>query len=469
MRFLFVLIATAILQLPAAAQVTPFAGDWQGKLANTELRLVFHFTETGGVLSATMDSPDQNMKGLKCDAVTVNGDTITVKLNSAAASYTGVLSADKKTIAGKWSQRGAAAGLDLAKGVTEALRPQTPRPPFAYVSEDVEYDNKDKSIHFGGTFTKPKGTGKFPAVIIISGSGTQDRNGTLFDHQPYFVLADHLTKNGIAVLRVDDRGAGKTTLGKDTFQVTSADFANDVEAGIAFLKSRADVDFKKIGLIGHSEGGMIAPMVAVRNPSVVFIVLLAGPGQTGEAIWKYQMRNSFVQPNLTAAHKKLADSLVDQMNDAFKHSTNLPTIQQEMTATYKSWKQNVSDSLEKTLFKAPIGLSFYQLANNSKNALHWLHYFINYDPAPVLQQVKCPVLAINGEADVQVVAENNLAGIERALKKGGNKNYTIKAFPQLNHLFQTTTHPGQSYGAIEETFAPAALDFITQWIRQQTK
>lgn len=272
---------------------------------------------------------------------------------------------------------------------------------------------------------------------------------------------------GIAVLRVDDRGAGKTTLGKNFTKLTSADFANDVETSMRYLQTRKDV--ATVGLIGHSEGGMIAPMVAARNSKVSFIILLAGPGQIGEAIWKYQMRRAFVKNNISKTNKQIADNLVNTMNDAFLHSSNYDTVVNEMKTTYTAWKENVNDSLQQAILKINGVADFIGLAKQYRSALAWLHYFLNYNPAINLKAVKCPILAINGESDIQVLCKENLSAIKKVLKKSDNKNYTIKSFPNLNHLFQTCTTKEQPYDEIEETFAPVALSYICDWIKETIK
>jgi pimeloyl-ACP methyl ester carboxylesterase len=324
-------------------------------------------------------------------------------------------------------------------------------------------------VHFGATLTKPGGSGPFPAVIIISGSGAQDRDGSMFGHKPYAVLADFLTRNGIAVLRVDDRGIGKTSLGKDFKKLTSADFAEDVETGMAYLQSRSDVSKKKIGLVGHSEGGMIAPMVAAKNKDVAFIVLLAGPGQKGADIWNFQMQRAFERPGLTGKDKQLADDLVNTVFEIHQYADDPATVQQGIKTAYDRWKKNVPDSTEKRLLVSPGSDAFLKFSNSLNNGLSWLRYFLNYDPTVNLSKIKIPVLAVNGEDDIQISANENLTAIEAALKKGGNKKYTIKTFPHLNHLFQTTTSKEQAYGSIEETFSPEALNFISQWIMKQVQ
>ena len=467
MKLLTLLLLTIIHGFNATAQ-NSFAGDWEGKIGN--IRLIFHLTEKEGKLTATLDSPDQGATGLACDEVTTKEDSINITLSIAHASYSGLLGADKKNISGTWKQGGQSIALDLSKGasiVSEVVRWQTPKPPFPYRSEEVTYDNKDKSVHYGGTLSTPNGAGPFPAVVIISGSGTQDRDGTMFGHKSYAVLADYLTRQGIAVLRVDDRGIGKSSLGKNPEKLTSVDFAADVATSFAFLQNRPGLNKKRIGLIGHSEGGMIAPIVASKNKSVAFIVLLAGPGQKGDAIWKYQMQQAFERPNLSSADKLLADQLVNAVNDAYKHSDNMDTIQSEIKTTYTQWKKNVPDSVENKLLLTRGPVDFLKFSNSLRNGLSWLKYFMNYDPAILLAQIKIPVLAINGEQDIQVLAKENLAAIDAALKKGNNKKYTIKAFPNLNHLFQTTTDKERPYNSIDETFSPIALAYIAQWIKAQ--
>ena len=207
---------------------------------------------------------------------------------------------------------------EKAEQAKDPVRPQTPKPPFSYVSDSVEYDNADKSLHYGATFTRPKGEGKYPAVIIISGSGTQDRDGTIFGHKVYWVLADYLTKNGIAVLRVDDRGAGKSSLGKDINSATSLDFSHDVEASLNYLETRPDVDKKHLGLIGHSEGGIIAPMVAARRKDVSFIVLWGAPAvggvKTMAAQISYSLKKSGIDSTAANAFKGLSEHVFESVS-----------------------------------------------------------------------------------------------------------------------------------------------------------
>ena len=330
------------------------------------------------------------------------------------------------------------------------------------------YKNADSSLQYGATFTKPAQGSNFPTVIIISGSGTQDRDGTMFGHKTYAVLADLLTKQGIAVLRVDDRGAGKSSLGPNPSKITSVDFAGDVNNSIQYLLSRSDVDKKKIGLIGHSEGGMIAPMVAVNNKQVAFIVLLAGPGQKGLEIWNFQMKRSFESVNLSASDKALADSLIINMNAPFTKYTDFSKVESEMKLAYANWKRLVSDDLEKKLFFISPQAGMLAMAKQFQGGLEWLNYFLNYQPSTNLEKLKIPVLALNGTFDIQVTSDENLSAIEAALKKGKNKKYEVHALPNLNHLFQTAKTKVQTYDTIDETFSPEAANLVGAWILKTT-
>jgi pimeloyl-ACP methyl ester carboxylesterase len=463
--------------LSATAQ--GIAGSWQGKLnaGGTEVRLVFNFSKTGELYSATFDSPDQKVFGLAVDKITVIKDSIIAEMAILPGGYTGKWDGADK-ITGIFTQRRSSTPLDLVRlsEVQKVLppvlkpKPQTPKPPYPYLSENVVYDNMDHTMHFGATLTKPTGSGKFPAVVIITGSGSQDRDGTIGSHKIYAVLADYLTRNGIAVLRVDDRGMGGSSAG-DLDKATSAEFAKDVETGINYLLARTDIDSRKIGLIGHSEGGMIAPMVAARRKDLAFIVLLAGPGIPCEEIWDYQMGRSFIMPGLNEKDHQKAASLVHNAFGAMKRSVDYDTITANMHAAYSNWKKDVPDSMETRLLMVKGDKGFINWATQTKQAraFYWMNYFLNYNPAVNLQKVKCPVLALNGENDIQILCKENLAGITAALEKGNNKQSEIKALPGLNHLFQSCKSPLDNYELLEETFSPTAMQVISDWIHARTK
>ncbi|MFZ1083075.1 MAG: alpha/beta fold hydrolase, partial [Candidatus Kryptoniota bacterium] len=263
---------------------TSIVGSWQGTLVagGAKLRIVFHVAKTdSGKLVSTLDSPDQGANGIPVSSTTVNVDSVTLTVASIGGSYVGRISGDKSSIEGKWNQNGLSFDLPLNRTTTEVKfnRPQEPKPPFPYKSEEVSFENETTGMKYAGTLTLPDSGGPFPAVILITGSGAHNRNEEVFGHKPFLVIADYLTRRGIAVLRVDDRGIGGSTGKKSA--VTSADHAKDVIAEIEFLKSRCDIDPNKIGLIGHSEGGIIAPLVASQSKDVAFIVMLAGPGLAG--------------------------------------------------------------------------------------------------------------------------------------------------------------------------------------------
>lgn len=472
---------STLIFLSLAAFCQPITGNWEGKLSaqGTEIPLVFHISkDSSGKLSATFDSPDQKAFNLHCSGVSLQNDSVFIIMKVLSGRYTGKLSDDKKQITGTWFQGGGSAPLTIHKTsdevkIKEVKRPQTPRPPFPYKSEDVEYDNADKTVHFGGTFTVPlpdSGVDYFrapiyPTVLLITGSGKQDRDETIFDHKAFAIIADFLTRNGIAVLRVDDRDMGKTTGNFNTS--TSADFANDVEAGLDYLKTRKDVDINFIGLLGHSEGGMIAPIVASRRPDVKFIVLLAGPGVKIIDLMEQQSKD--VASN--GLSKKELDAfgvIYKQLATTITNETNTEKAYEKAVEVFKVWQNENSKSLvrnttavtdEKTL-NAFIRKFVMQLSTP------WFRYFMKFDPADYLTKVKCPVLALNGEKDVQVASRPNLSAIDSALKKANNPNFKTLEILNVNHLFQHCKKcTVDEYEKLEESFAPEVLIIIRDWIK----
>lgn len=450
-------------------------GSWKGNInaGGNLLPLVFHLTQSNQQWLTKFDSPAQNALGIPTGSTRVNNDSIFITIPVISGGYKGKWNG-KDQIEGVFEQGNFKAPLVLSR-TTETVkvvtpkpinRPQTPKAPFDYTTEELSFTNADQSVQFGATLTVPKNKTNFPTVVLISGSGSQDRDGTLYDHKIYWVLADHLTKAGIGVLRVDDRGAGKTSLGPNPNQLTSKDFANDVEAAVNFLFTRKDINPKKIGLIGHSEGGAIAPMVAAQNKQIAFICLLAGPGIPGYEIWNYQMRRNFIQENLANNEYIIAANLVNEMNNHFRYSTQADSIKASMQNTYTKWKQAHPLVDESKLFTAKGIDPYIGLVNQFKPALAWLQFFMNYDPVDNLSKLKIPVLALNGSADIQVTAEENINGIKQALTKGKNKKFEATILPNLNHLFQTCTSPSQPYGDIEESFSPTALWLISNWINK---
>ncbi|GHM99048.1 alpha/beta hydrolase [Cytophagales bacterium WSM2-2] len=472
MKKLLILLLTVVNYSVAQNKI---AGDWEGKLALTggiNLRIIFHITDTDGQLSAKMDSPDQGVNGLACDKAELNNETLVIGLSRAGVVYEGTVSKDMNSITGTWRQGNASLNLDFLRkevNAKEEVKPQTPLPPFSYASEDIEYDNETKTIHYGATLTYPKTGGNFPAVILITGSGLQDRDETIGLHKPFAVIADHLTKNGFAVLRVDDRGKGKTT--GDVKNATTADFANDLEVAIQQLKSRKEINSKKIGLIGHSEGGMIAPLVASRNKSVAFIVLLAGPGipipellaEQSEAMMKIAGVNGEA---LSAYHDMYKKEIV-----AIPNATTKEAAVQSAVSIFRTWQKATPKEIVVKTTTVTDSTSTSAFINNLVNQFYspWFRYFLLFDPQPILQKLTCPVLALNGEKDVQVLAKSNLAGIKSALQKS-KSTFEVRELPGLNHLFQTcsTCAPSEYFG-LQETFSPTALDAITDWLKKTVK
>jgi hypothetical protein len=437
-------------------------GSWLGKLSvNTiELRLVFNIKlNEKDSLIATADSPDQGAKNIPLGHVILKNEKLTIQAPLLLAEYNGTFT-DDTTIIGTWTQRGGNYPLNIKKlkTVFALNRPQEPKPPFPYVSDDVTFTNSKFNIKLAGTITMPKGDGPFPVAIMITGSGPQNRNEELLGHKPFLVISDWLARNGIAVLRFDDRGVGKSQ--GSQLNATSADFGTDVEAAFSFLKSYPKINPKAIGLIGHSEGGLIAPIVALSNPDIAFIVSLAGPGVTGQQIVIRQSQDigrlSGVSEDQlkesTETNKKLY-AVLRKEKDNKKAEVKIMALYKDILEKEKTPKEAAEKAVNQ--LKATFGAPTYT----------WFRYFLFTDPSLYWKKVKCPVLALDGEKDLQVAASENLPAIEKALKSSGNNSVKTVLLPGLNHLFQHCVKGLPSeYGNIEETFSPEALKIISDWI-----
>jgi uncharacterized protein len=439
-------------------------GEWNGSLSvqGMKLRLVFHISATESGYSGTMDSPDQGAKGIPVTTVSFENPILKITLTNLRIEYVGELR--NGVITGHFNQAGMSFPLELSREKVEVLRPQEPKEPFPYSSEEVTFENKTAGIKLAGTLTFPDKGRKFPAVVLITGSGAQNRNEELLGHKPFLVLSDYLTRNGIAVLRFDDRGSFASQ--GDFKNATTDDFATDVESAVNYLLTRKEIDKRKIGLIGHSEGGIIAPIVAAKMKKVGFIVLLAGTSVRGDQLLLKQqkliMRASGVNDD---SIQKI--SLINKgLYDIVLHSKDTAALAVELS------EYLVDQSAQKALAGKPKGMSDQQYIGIAISQITnpWMLNFIRYDPAPVLEKVKCPVLALNGEKDLQVSSSENLEGIQRGLTKGGNKKVTIREFPGLNHLFQEckTGLPAE-YSAIEQTMSPVVLEEIASWIVKVTR
>jgi pimeloyl-ACP methyl ester carboxylesterase len=439
--------------VPAPAKsASDIAGTWLGAIDTgaLKLRVAFNISGADDALTATMDSLDQGVRGFPMTSAKRQGFTLTLEVARLAGAYKGNIAPDLQTISGTWTQGGASFPLllkrvkDLAE--VQPRRPQMPSKPYPYKEEDVSYDNASAKVTLAATLTIPEGKGPFPAVLLITGSGPQDRDESLMGHKPFLVLADYLTRKGIAVLRADDRGVGKST---GTFATsTTADFATDAEAGVAYLASRTEVDKRRIGLIGHSEGGVIAPMVAARNPQVAFIVLLAGTGVPGDQLL-------IAQVSAIAAAAGAAPEQVAAAADKERELLEMVKAEPDNAALAERMAGKATEAQVSIQIKAV--------------TTPWFRYFLTYDPATALRKVSCPVLALNGEKDTQVPPQQNLPAIRKALSEGGDKHFETVMLPGLNHLFQTArTGALSEYGTIEETMSPVALEKIATWILAQS-
>jgi len=437
------------------------AGDWGGLLMG-QLHIIVHVKKDDqDQYSATLESPDQGTFVLPADTVTAAPDHLAFAITRINGSYDGQWDETKQAWVGTWTQ-GQAMPLELKRLVdgkvvsAEPKRPQEeaitagPRP---YTVSEVAFDSM-AGVKLAGTFSVPEGKGPFPAVVLIAGSGPQTRVENVFGHKVFLVLADALNRAGIAVLRYDKRGIGQST--GDYATATTTDFTTDAIAAVNWLKARPEVDKAHVGLIGHSEGGLIAPAVAVSDPSVGFIVLMAGPGLPGDQILLLQqaaIARAAGQPEAAIATAEKINKAAFDMIKSAKSLDDAKTKAAAMAADLIASRQ---------MTQAQADAAFARVATP------WFYEFIRSDPRPMLEKIKVPVLAINGALDTQVSPKEDLAAIREALKN--NPDTTVTELPGLNHLFQTaTTGAPSEYEGIEETMAPIALKTITGWVVAHTR
>ncbi|MGY3215473.1 alpha/beta hydrolase family protein [Mucilaginibacter sp. HD30] len=459
---------TLILMLLAAAfnlKAQDVTGDWYGaiKVAGAKLNLVFHINKSGDGYSTVMDSPDQGAKGLATDKTTVNNNAITIEANKFGIKFTGTYKPNSSIINGTFTQGALNTELILTHTTPkeQGKRPQDPTT-FPYKQEEVTIPNTKTGNTIAGTLTIPSSGNVSKIVVLITGSGPQNRNEELqgMDHRPFLVLSDWLTRNGIAVLRYDDRGVGKST--GNFAAATTADFADDTEAAVKYIQVRPDLNKLSIGLIGHSEGGMIAPMVAARNNAVKFICLLAAPGVPMTELGLQQQKDQLRMAGTAEEAMKLSTSMVQNV---FKTIVDNPQL------SNAALKAKVDTVLLGALSAFPPKTFAKESKQDMANKITtqflsaWYRYALSLKPADYLTQIKCPVLAINGTLDIQVENITNLAAIKAALQTAGNKNHEEVALTGLNHLFQKAkTGSMNEYAEIEETFNPVALEKVSTWI-----
>ncbi|MXN91557.1 alpha/beta fold hydrolase [Flavobacterium sp. Sd200] len=461
------IFALALLLFCTITNAQDIIGAWHGQLAFTggQLRLDLNITKTESGYTATMDSPDQKAMGIPVTTITFESNTLNFAIPKGNLSYKGQLL--DNAFKGTFTQNGMDIPLTLSRNevtITKPKRPQEPAKPYPYYEEEVTFKNEKAGITLAGTLSLPKKEGSYPAVILVSGSGAQNRDEELLGHKPFLVLADYLTRHGIAVLRYDDRGTAAST--GEYQNATTQDFATDANAAFNYLLSRKEINKNKIGIAGHSEGGVVAPMVAASNPKVAFIVLMAGTGIPGDELL-------LLQNFLINKAEGMPEEELNKMGAILKNAYDIIKQENNATAAHIKVKAVFNEQLRPLFLSKGIPVDQVNQLIEAQSAdltSAWYWNFIRYNPATALEKVKCPILAINGSNDLQVPARANLDAIKRATDKGGNKKVTIKELPGLNHLFQTSAKGAPSeYSEIEETFSPTALKEIADWIIKQTK
>ncbi len=466
----FVMLFLAfIAQYGTPAVAEGLSGPWEGAIfiMGQELKIIVHFSEAGGALSATMDIPQQMAAGLPLSQVKRDGDKVHFELvaGPGIAIFDGAIAA--AAIQGDFLQAGIKGSFRIARQAAKpeaaAKEPETSEP-LPYREEEVALTNG--TVKLSGTLTVPMGQGMFPAVIMITGSGTQNRDEEIFGFKLFRVIADHLSRRGIAVLRCDDRALDA----QGGFGLaTSADFASDVVAQGAFLRVRPEIDPQRVGLFGHSEGGIIAPLANQKSP-FAFMVLMAGTAVKGEEVLLEQIgliaradgaseaeiaeaisqqKRVYTLMGTPEGEKEIAKLIADQARQALE---KMPPDQRKAVTDPEAYVQNAAKA-QTMAFNSP-----------------WFRYFLAYDPAPALAAVKCPVLALFGGKDMQVAARQNLPVMEQAFKKGSNRDATLKIIPEANHLFQQAkTGSPSEYATLDKAFVPGFLDTISSWILEKTK
>lgn len=444
---------------PAGPVIAGLDGTWRGSLRReaTTLRLVLRVRTpeppSRGTIVA-LDSPDLGAMALVVEDFRRSGDTVRFAVPVSQATFVGTLRDGDRALQGTWTrpdQPDVAVTFVRDSVAMARVRTQWPITIQGYRAEEVSFENASaRGVTLAGTLTVPDGAGPFPAVVLISGSGPQDRDETIFGHRPFAVLADHFSRRGIAVLRYDDRGFARST--GDHATATSADFATDANAAVRYLRTRRDIAPGAIGLVGHSEGGLIAPIAAADNDAVAFVILLAGPGTATEQLMLSQRRMIGASQGMSSAALDRAEPV---MRDLYRTVRAAPDSQQAVARLRTALTPEALGALGAA--EAQRELVVTQLTGP------WMRYFLRYDPARYLPRLRVPVLAVNGTLDVQVPAAENLAGMRRLL--AGNGDATVLELPGLNHFFQTArTGAVGEYESIAETFAPGAMDLLVDWI-----
>lgn len=493
-RFLFPLVLACIAFVPLATALPPdprldtepmnatgsrgedrdvipgegAVGEWKGALdvGVMQLRLALHVTQLDdGALAGTLDSLDQGAMGIPLDTIESGDGVLRFHIKSIGAFYRGEINEDGSAIEGTWTQLGREHPLTFNRTKTAFTlkRPQEPEPPFPYTSEEVRFRNEADAVTLAGTLLVPEGEGPFPAVLMITGSGPQDRDELLMGHKPFLVIADYLARRGIASLRYDDRGFGES--GGNHMASTVTDFAEDASAGIAYLKSRPEIRQSAIGIVGHSEGGLTGAMVASERDDVAFLVLLAAPGESFAKLLVRQTRDILrlkgVEEDLINRHVAHLESAIALIRDA---SLPRAELKEKLGKLAKDERASYTEEEAKAL-----GFDKAAIERNiTISTTPWFRSLAREDPADYLGEIDIPTLALFGGKDVQVAAEVNAAVMRSLLEQADNPDFEVAILPGLNHLFQhADTGAIREYGKIEETFAPEALERMGDWIAER--
>lgn len=446
---------------PNALAEESFVGDWHGeiRLPGMALGIQVHLNYAED-WTGEIDIPAQQARAVPLGEISVQNERILFKMPGIPGdpSFDGTRKGD--AIAGTYTQSGQSFEFSLTRGAAELRRPQDPVPPFPYKSEEVRFSNQDVTL--AGTLTLPKGEGPFPGLVLLTGSGPQNRDEEIFNHRPFWVIADHLSRHGVAVLRFDDRGVGDS--GGEIGRSTTEDYAGDALAAVALLGQRPKIASDRIGLLGHSEGAASAPLAGSQSEAVAFVILLAGPGVPTSDLLALQVES-------LCRADGFAEEVIQEQVKINRRLTTLATAAGNHAAIRAEIRELILRQNELAPAEsrpAPAALEALVQGQIDQLFTPWSQYFLRYEPEAALRKLRIPVLALNGELDLQVIHSQNLPAIAAALDSAGNPDFTIRSFPGLNHMFQhATTGSVEEYGQIQETISREVLDVLTQWIRER--
>ena len=449
------LIIVLLIFLTAQTAMSQIEGYWKGEidLGVQKLETAFDIKAVENGYSATFDVPAQGAFDIPVDETTFQDGRLQLTMSALGASYSGMLKDD--VIEGEFTQHGMTFTLNLAKAEKEEqqkTRPQDPQPPFDYHIEEVAFVNEKEGNTLAGTLTIPEGEGPFPAMVLVSGSGQQNRDEELMNHRPFWVIADYCALHGIAVLRYDDRGIGGSK--GEVENATTMDFSYDAEAAFDYLRNRKEINASQVGILGHSEGGVINFMVAARRPEVAFLVSLAGPSVNGIEVLKEQQKAILKASGMSEEAVQFNSNTNAQMFDIIETSNSREEADSLLRNLLKGWGYN-EELTEQTV---------------GQMASPWMYYFLKYDPAEAIVKTNCPAMLLNGSKDLQVIASQNLLAYEKIIADYGKTNMTLRELPGLNHLFQhCETGSPNEYFEIEETISTEVLEMIVGFVKSVGK